>query len=696
MPSLDGSDRAAPPSLDRSDCSSIGDGGDFDAFTPRSECCIYEDVEEPGAGGDGDDTPRVVGPPHFTLQPYLKSYMLHSQIKATLLSKGDARRDARAPMRPVSAPSFASGQRGQHDTIVINGIRYVPAGPAPCEADVLRSRKSSDHVPRLKLSRTFTDFSSPSKGPLELESPERRQNKIRTRPWTAQARTSQWKDGENTIGSSQETRGGTILRAQSAEVLRPPPDSLRQQASANSVWSHAEGPEHARPANRDSPLAQETEVSMSPSACTRKRPSSAGFIQPFASGSHDRRRPSSAHPASGGRPKHLDELSHRVGGYFELDSMKRPSSAGFVQPSAGVSIFRPQEHGRPASANRIRFQGDGSHEGASRPVPDTLNVATGQLAARGWGSRPPSGASMRPSSAASHFSSRPSSASAQRQLQQETESVTSYSQDPIHPERLQVTYVTRKKQSEDSRMNIQYDGVFNDDGEGGVEEEAWGVLSQPRPVALTRPSSALSRPISTSGTLDAGAGPWRTRPGTAHSAIAQSSTEEVRKWPNGDHKSLLPGSGREASSMPPERVDAVRRWRPRPSTAPGPSSAPRKRQEPPWQHRMERIWEKRFSYLGEGNLSQDSADSSRGSESSGNRDHGDPQQRRQRPRSASGVLVSGAGEVRQLRRQMRVIEDVQRDLDLRMTSECTGIADDDDWLIRAQHRSRPSSACVVQ
>ena len=35
--------------------------------------------------------------------------------------------------------------------------------------------------------------------------------------------------------------------------------------------------------------------------------------------------------------------------------------------------------------------------------------------------------------------------------------MTSYSQDPIHPERLQVTYLTRNKQRKDSLINIQYD-----------------------------------------------------------------------------------------------------------------------------------------------------------------------------------------------------------------------------------------------
>jgi len=63
-PSLDGSDRAAPPSLARSDCSSIRSRGSLDGFVaPRPE----------GHGGkdfDGAATPRLPSSsgvmPHFT------------------------------------------------------------------------------------------------------------------------------------------------------------------------------------------------------------------------------------------------------------------------------------------------------------------------------------------------------------------------------------------------------------------------------------------------------------------------------------------------------------------------------------------------------------------------------------------------------------------------------------------------------
>ena len=147
------------------------------------------------------------------------------------------------------------------------------------------------------------------------------------------------------------------------------------------------------------------------------------------------------------------------------------------------------------------------------------------------------------------------------------------------------------------------------------------------------------------------------------------------------------------------RRDAVQQARPRPSTAPG-GGGQGKAATAQWQHRMERIWEKRFSYLGVGDVSQDSADSSGGSECSRSqtvpRSDASARVERVRPRNASGVLASGAGEMSQLRRQIRVIEDVQRDLDVRMTSACTGISEDDEWLRQAQQRTSPSSTCVVQ
>ena len=123
---------------------------------------------------------------------------------------------------------------------------------------------------------------------------------------------------------------------------------------------------------------------------------------------------------------------------------------------------------------------------------------------------------------------------------------------------------------------------------------------------------------------------------------------------------------------------------------------------------MERIWEKRFSnFRAEGDSSQDSADSARSEYEPGGGAGGNTGER-VRPWSAApgvtaGVALERVGsrypdsrEMMQLRRQMRVIEDVQRDLDLRMLPHKTGISHDDDWLRGAQRSKNPSTACVVQ
>ena len=110
-----------------------------------------------------------------------------------------------------------------------------------------------------------------------------------------------------------------------------------------------------------------------------------------------------------------------------------------------------------------------------------------------------------------------------------------------------------------------------------------------------------------------------------------------------------------------------------------------------WEHRMERIWEKRFSSIRntDGDTSQDSADSARSTEqdAAGARDRGQGGLGgRVRPRSASGVLLSGAGEVDEMHRQLRVIGDMARDLDTRIIHpHHTGIADEDAWLKKANY-----------
>jgi hypothetical protein len=106
-------------------------------------------------------------------------------------------------------------------------------------------------------------------------------------------------------------------------------------------------------------------------------------------------------------------------------------------------------------------------------------------------------------------------------LWQETESITRYSQDPIHPERLEVTYVTRQKQRDDSHIEFQYDDIAIDQSEarGDEEEGALGhyLSHPPSHTSSSRPSSALSRPLSASASLDPARSRMR-RPGTPQSA----------------------------------------------------------------------------------------------------------------------------------------------------------------------------------
>ena len=729
VPSLDGSDRAAPPSLARSDCSSIGAVADLDAFSPRSGSGEARRHGSGASGGGGEDsdaaTPRLQQGcgvmPQFTcvslsasapahpagprvrvlpsrpyvvggastqrplrhvcvfalrrvfcvrrLQPYLKSYVLHSQLKASLLHGGPRR----AAKRPVSAP--ASGMR---HVVVINGMRYVPAGPAaaPSDVDALRPRRAANR--KLQMSRTFTDFSSPSKGPMEVGSPERMQNQIRTRPWTAQPAARPWTasaPSPDAAGDSAQGAGGWHGRSDAAASSRAGGADAQTPAPAG---AGADGASHhrglAQPASRTAP-------------------------------GHERRRPSSALPSSPGGHHSRDalRLSPRE---QAVATAKRPSSAGFAQPLAVAGIFRgPDSRRRPVSANRIRFDSDrmrASQGGAAAPVVDGGIWQAG-------------GPSQRPSSA----TSRPSSASARRQLQQETESITRYSQDPIHPERMEVTYVTRQKQREDSRMDIQYDDIAIDQSEARGDEEE-GALAHyysqsqqshpPRQAPASRPSSALARPLSASSSLDPARS--RMRPGTPQSAgsrlrgamqsgavLAQDALQPRHQdLPGGEE---VAGSGASVAAGGGGRTGA----RGRPSTAPA-----HERRHERWEHRMERIWEKRFSnFRAEGDSSQDSADSARSEYERGGGAGGDKSER-VRPWSAAPGPVPGrvaapeqvgsrypdSREMMQLRRQMRVIEDVQRDLDLRMVPNHTGISHDDSWLRGAQRATNPSKACVVQ
>jgi hypothetical protein len=256
-------------------------------------------------------------------------------------------------------------------------MRYVPAGPAaaPSDVDALHPRRSTGR--KLQMSRTFTDFSSPSKGPMEVGSPERMQNQIRSRPWTAQPATRPWP----------------------ASV--PPSDGARDGAhgargSGRAASSSAGGAAVQAPAQTDAAGVEAGGVSHRPGlmqSASRKAPG------------RERRRPSSAHPAPPVGHQSRDSLRGDRAMEHAVATVKRPSSAGFAQPSAVAGIFRSPDSRRPASANRISFDSD------------RTRAPSGAAAAHDEGGvRRASEPSQRPSSA----TSRPSSASARRKLEQAT------------------------------------------------------------------------------------------------------------------------------------------------------------------------------------------------------------------------------------------------------------------------------------
>ena len=199
-------------------------------------------------------------------------------------------------------------------------------------------------------------------------------------------------------------------------------------------------------------------------------------------------------------------------------------------------------------------------------------------------------------------------------LWQETESITRYSQDPIHPERLEVTYVTRQKQRDDSHIEFQYDDIAIDQSEarGDEEEGALGhyLSHPPSHTSSSRPSSALSRPLSASASLDPARSRMR-RPGTPQSAgrdgdgffnrfgagIGMGAT--VRRQEGGErggalseHDGLLPryedppGSERMAwgGGGMPAGGDGRTGARGRPSTAPSHEGGHHRQK---WEHRQE-------------------------------------------------------------------------------------------------------------
>jgi hypothetical protein len=165
----------------------------------------------------------------------------------------------------------------------------------------------------------------------------------------------------------------------------------------------------------------------------------------------------------------------------------------------------------------------------------------------------------------------------------------------------------------------------------------------------------------------------------------------------------------EASAMlvPGSATAALEARRTRPVTAPRahgytntcerPSTAPSKRhQDLEWQHRMERIWEKRFaSVTGLQGAQTEGEEQDLGQVSTELTGKLDGIRTESKERKVSAH--SGEREVELLRKQMRVLEDAQRDLwfdlDRALVPERTGIDQNDPWLRSAQRSS--SSACVV-
>jgi hypothetical protein len=279
MAYLSDSDRAAPPSLNRSDCSSI------------------ESVASPRHGGfdngivlqsEGDSsTPRLAFAPQFSLQPYLKSYVLHSQVKASLLERsGRPLRGTGMQKRPFSAPGGRHVR--QRDVIVINGLRYVPANdPGVQTSDVLQPLHGVASS-KLSMSRIFTDFATPSKCSNKNEGQGRFRDSIRQRPWSAHVSAKE-------MGCDKE------------------------QEHSMQIWKPEE------------------------KAAARKRPSSArgGFTHPHTVQvlALDRRRPSSAHPTSTGASDNNQNGRNKLHTDEAMHSKRRPHSASGMLIQVTRAIF---------------------------------------------------------------------------------------------------------------------------------------------------------------------------------------------------------------------------------------------------------------------------------------------------------------------------------------------------------------------
>ena len=160
---------------------------------------------------------------------------------------------------------------------------------------------------------------------------------------------------------------------------------------------------------------------------------------------------------------------------------------------------------------------------------------------------------------------------------------------------------------------------------------------------------------------------------------------------------LVPGSATAALEARRTRPVTAPRAHGYTNTCERPSTAPSKRhQDLEWQHRMERIWEKRFaSVTGLQGAQTEGEEQDLGQVSTELTGKLDGIRTESKERKVSAH--SGEREVELLRKQMRVLEDAQRDLwfdlDRALVPERTGIDQNDPWLRSAQRSS--SSACVV-
>ena len=390
---------AAPGSFDRSDCSSIAS-----IFTPRPEGLGFPGFEQPldEAPGEGDRTPRLGFAPRFSLQPYLTSYKLHAQVKsAALAARCGGRRHA---LRPQSAPPR------EHGAIVINGMQYLPTGRAQ-RGEPGRSGRAMSTV---SLSRTYTAFAalnpdSAANEGVRRQSVERQQNQIRTRPWTA--------------------------NANGRPLDRFAPWALAAASASHAEKAHRWTPEDFMRADRVL-----SNVAAKPS---RPRKTSALCLSDVDDSQHQRPRSADAMQSTSKRSSSGRGVASSQFGLLvvdqrspERDSVLRPNDpvhtradlkcAGHDADHRGVShsMSSPaSDRLRPASANRIRFDDPPQEQSWASGVP-----SRGYFDGRG-ASRTANVTEPQPLCAEGE--SRPTSASARRKLQHETESITRYSQDPV-------------------------------------------------------------------------------------------------------------------------------------------------------------------------------------------------------------------------------------------------------------------------